>query len=98
MAKNGNLFCENWVAAYKSRCRQDEEWVENRYCRYSCFVNGAGYDGDECCVQAPRGNYNNDDEVVDFDTPSPTVAPSSSDFEGDDDFVLGTPIGHDGTI
>lgn len=42
--------CDQYSYAYTNRCKHSPHWVNQKYCRRSCFVNGAGYDGDVCCV------------------------------------------------
>merc|ERR1712167_99387 len=47
MKKNGKS-CDSWKYIFKNKCNHDAHWMKNKYCQQSCFLNGAGYDGDIC--------------------------------------------------
>ena len=58
MKENGES-CDTWSWMYTNRCNAPVEtneyrasWVANKWCRYSCWKNGNGYDGDDCGTQA----------------------------------------------
>jgi len=55
-----------------SKCNQNANWVQNKYCRQSCFNAGFGYPGDMCCQTASPS-------VVPSASPSatPSLTPSS---------------------
>jgi len=51
----------SWASyAYENLCKHNANWAKQKFCQRSCFANGAGYDGDECC-----------DEQTHITTPSP---------------------------
>ena len=40
----------SWASyAYENLCKHNANWAKQKFCQRSCFANGAGYDGDECC-------------------------------------------------
>ena len=51
---HSSLVCaeksDQWL---QSRCANKEWWRDARHCRLSCFLAGAGYGGDDCCVPSP---------------------------------------------
>mmetsp|Transcript_3261 Transcript_3261/g.5007 ORF Transcript_3261/g.5007 Transcript_3261/m.5007 type:complete len:522 (+) Transcript_3261:218-1783(+) len=48
MIKNGHdCASTDWLLSKK--CNLEDYWTSNLFCRHSCFVNGFGYDGDNCC-------------------------------------------------
>ena len=49
-----------------SKCNKSASWRANKFCQYSCYMTGNGYDGDICC---PSG--------VDPITRTPTRAPTT---------------------
>ena len=48
-----DLVCDEYPYAYKKLCRHNANWATKKFCQRSCFENGAGYDGDVCCAEAP---------------------------------------------
>ena len=46
-----DLACDRWPYAYTKLCKHSSNWAKQKFCQRSCFANGAGYDGDECCEQ-----------------------------------------------
>mmetsp|Transcript_26523 Transcript_26523/g.53856 ORF Transcript_26523/g.53856 Transcript_26523/m.53856 type:complete len:112 (-) Transcript_26523:539-874(-) len=76
MVNVGGNECDNWQFAYKNRCKHDPDWSEAKWCQYSCFANGAGYPGDNCCVQQMRaGDLSGGDRT---DTSALTADPTAS--------------------
>jgi len=39
------------LGALGAMCKEDGNWLANRFCRRSCFEAGFGYDGDVCCTE-----------------------------------------------
>jgi len=33
-----------------TKCNKNQKWNNNKFCQYSCFIEGNGYTGDNCCV------------------------------------------------
>ena len=52
MGSNG-YTCAGWSWAHVNKCALDPEWVEERYCAWSCWESGNGYDAGGCCARAP---------------------------------------------
>lgn len=76
MVNVGGNECDGWQFAYKNRCKHDPDWREAKWCQYSCFVNGAGYAGDNCCTQQMRaGDLSGGDRT---DTSALTAGPTAS--------------------
>ena len=50
------MGCDEWEFAYTKRCKHDADWRAAKWCQHSCFVNGAGYAGDNCCIQTMRAS------------------------------------------
>jgi hypothetical protein len=38
--------------AQNNLCNASADRRDNRYCQASCFYEGNGYDGDECCSES----------------------------------------------
>merc|ERR1711862_720293 len=34
----------------ETKCNNNDDWRKNKFCQYSCYHTGSGYDGDNCCV------------------------------------------------
>jgi len=76
---SNNITCaeapeQSWwielVTAQPLYCANDNTWTTNRYCSHTCYVSGAGYDGDACCIeQGPSV------------APTPRATPSQWRFE-----------------
>jgi len=45
--------CEDFPNAILSKCQDADNWIDNGFCRKTCFENGRGYEGDDCCVDGP---------------------------------------------
>ena len=46
--------CDDFPNVIESKCRGADNWVENKFCRYTCSINGRGYrDEEDCCVDGP---------------------------------------------
>ena len=46
--------CEDFPNVIKSKCQGADNWIENKFCRYTCSMNGRGYeDEDDCCADGP---------------------------------------------
>eukprot|EP00546_Thalassionema_frauenfeldii_P013976 CAMPEP_0178929262 /NCGR_PEP_ID=MMETSP0786-20121207/20464_1 /TAXON_ID=186022 /ORGANISM="Thalassionema frauenfeldii, Strain CCMP 1798" /LENGTH=388 /DNA_ID=CAMNT_0020605423 /DNA_START=61 /DNA_END=1224 /DNA_ORIENTATION=- len=54
-----------------TRCNKNQNWIDNGYCRLSCYKRGNGYDGDVCCTGI-RGEIDGE-----FPSLSPTSTPSA---------------------
>jgi cullin-associated NEDD8-dissociated protein 1 len=39
---------ESWPEMYTTKCNQNPNWQTSKYCQYSCWQHGVGYDGDNC--------------------------------------------------
>jgi len=52
MINNGKA-CATALGAIRKHCNESPHWAANEWCRQSCFEEGRGYDGDDCCV-APQ--------------------------------------------
>eukprot|EP00930_Biecheleria_cincta_P022862 TRINITY_DN16606_c0_g2_i1.p1 TRINITY_DN16606_c0_g2~~TRINITY_DN16606_c0_g2_i1.p1 ORF type:complete len:578 (-),score=78.76 TRINITY_DN16606_c0_g2_i1:9-1598(-) len=48
------LKCSTWLWAHHNMCISDAIWRQDRYCAWSCFTNGNGYEGDPCCPDGPH--------------------------------------------
>ena len=50
---DNDFACDgSWASyAYENLCKHNANWAKQKFCQRSCFANGAGYDGDECCEQ-----------------------------------------------
>ena len=46
---NNNLECATWPWMREHRCNKDPNWTLLKVCQFSCYQNGAGYPGDNCC-------------------------------------------------
>jgi len=46
---NQNLDCVNSPFLQK-KCNKNNNWRQNKYCQYSCYMEGNGYYGDKCCT------------------------------------------------
>ncbi len=43
--------CESWSDFIREdRCIKKSRWRKNKYCQLTCFLEGVGYEGDNCCV------------------------------------------------
>jgi len=61
---NNNKECASFPWAWNKACNKQTYWVDNNFCQKTCFDNGVGYPGDNCCPKnAP--------------TVSPTAVPST---------------------
>lgn len=49
--------CATWAWGLKNKCRNDSEWISNKYCQKSCWENQRGYDGDDCGAAFPQPIY-----------------------------------------
>mmetsp|Transcript_21419 Transcript_21419/g.31793 ORF Transcript_21419/g.31793 Transcript_21419/m.31793 type:complete len:216 (-) Transcript_21419:607-1254(-) len=46
--------CDDFPNVIESKCSGADNWVENKFCRYTCSMNGRGYrDEEECCANGP---------------------------------------------
>jgi len=50
--KNNEVECYTYEKLNK-KCKNNGSWTNNNYCQLSCFENGVGYEGDNCCVSPP---------------------------------------------
>jgi len=41
--------CSNFPTIISTRCNEADNWVDNKFCRKTCFEKGRGYEGDDCC-------------------------------------------------
>ena len=91
MENIGGMGCDEWEFAYTTRCKHDADWRAAKWCQHSCFVNGAGYAGDNCCVQTMRAGDDCSGDDCDESsggnvetvqpTSGPTVAPTEAATE-----------------
>lgn len=83
MENIGDMGCDEWEFAYTTRCKHDADWRAAKWCQHSCFVNGAGYAGDNCCVQTMRasdgctGSDCDESRGDDVETAEPTSVPTA---------------------
>lgn len=97
MENIGGMDCDEWEFAYTTRCKHDADWRAAKWCQHSCFVNGAGYAGDNCCVQTMRASdgctgsdcdeSRGDD---DMETADPTFVPTTMPTVAATEPVTGT--------
>jgi hypothetical protein len=52
---DNDKWCDSWEYAYQQHCNAKVYWQSNKFCQYSCFVQGVGYDGDLCCPEDTNG-------------------------------------------
>ena len=70
--------CDEFPNVIESKCRGADNWVENKFCRYTCSMNGRGYrDEEECCANGPATA----EEVEPKDVP---VSPLPTTTEGEE--------------
>jgi len=84
MAAKG-LSCDGFGWIFKYRCnapisvnKYRNHWVKKKFCQKSCWLNGNGYDGDDC----------SGDDDADIAQPSTSVAAQPFELEGDKDAQL----------
>jgi len=60
-----------------TKCNKSYQWINNNYCKLSCFEAGNGYDGDNCCVGPnPAPVVPPSPAPVVSPTPAPVAPPS----------------------
>lgn len=104
MENIGRMDCDEWEFAYSARCKYDADWRAAKWCQHSCFINGAGYAGDNCCVQTMRagdgcsGNDCNESRGED-DVPTfgPTAMPTGAATEPFTNAATSTSSANNGT-
>ena len=78
--------CSNFPTIISTRCNDAENWVDNKFCRKTCFENGRGYEGDDCCdavVETPPTLY---DPAQEKDkNPDDEEEEDEEEEDGDDD-------------
>ena len=47
---DNDKWCATWEFAHQQHCNAKVYWESNKFCQYSCFVQGVGYEGDDCCL------------------------------------------------
>ena len=56
--------CADFPNAIKSKCQGADNWVQNKFCRYTCSVYGRGYaDEADCCAVGPSNAEEAEDET-----------------------------------
>ena len=99
--------CEDFPNAILSKCRDADNWIQNKFCRYTCSVNDRGYeDEDDCCTDGPSNaaetgvGFNDETEAVGYSNDDCSPDPCKNGGTCQDDINAYTcvcPVGYSGT-
>jgi len=96
--ENKGKKCEDFPNAILSKCQDADNWIDNGFCQKTCFENGRGYEGDDCCVDGPSNAAETEALENSNDDCSPNPCESGGTCQDDiNAYTCTCPAGYAGT-
>jgi len=87
-----DIQCDSSISILKNNCNNNVYWTNNKCCQLSCYNEGIGYNGDECCLSNDESPSNNPTTAPQMPTQLPNTFTTLDTFPASCTICTDNPI------